>query len=195
MTDAEFTEYFETKDEGRCVRSTRGIICALGPTLTKAIIDACERALGSKLPTDYRRWLLYCNGGIPKWGSDRSAYYAWKENGLVRASSVDTLLAIDHEDYGMDLVVDNGPLASSRPDGMISIGKPNFQNVNHRLLLCLDGCERGKVFEWWIKVQGKRKKSKPKGETEYELVERAASFEDFWDGLLTEFPDTPPAPD
>lgn len=189
MTEAEFKGYDNDEHGHRRVSTRRGPVVALGPALTEADLDRAQDALGCRLPADYRRWLLLCNGGIPTWGKFQHAFFSWLENELTRADTVDTFLGVGHPNPGMDLLQDNVAKRGVAPAGMISIARPNFQDENRRLCLAVDGEHRGKVFDWFIHTPPRRR-----GKTAEPIemcFERFPSFEMFWDSLHTDPPYTP----
>lgn len=191
MTDSEFIEYSDVERYGRSVRTRRGPVLGLGPELTKADLDRCQEQLGCTLPSDYRRWLLLCNGGIPKWGQDESAYFTWTKDGDTLGDSVDAFFSVRGEEPRKDLVANNKERGQKFPSALIAIGTPSFMEQDRLLLLCVEGPDTGKVFDWRIaeaQVKAIMARKKTRKSATRVLFELAPSFEAFWDSLRPEHP-------
>lgn len=106
-----------------------------GPVVDEARVATFERDLGSKLPDDYRAFILAVNGGSP---SDQNAEFTGARTIIVHA-----LNAIDAPDDAWKLVPKPEFAADFPSPDMLEIGYDPFGD---RILLVVRGARRGEVW-------------------------------------------------
>lgn len=105
-----------------------------GPALRESELDAFEEGLGTRLPFDYRRFLIEWNGGAPV----PAAFHAGAETSMVsRFYTLGAAVPID------DLAMRHIAFQRLVPTGLLAIGR----DVNANLLcLAVVGDDYGRVY-------------------------------------------------
>lgn len=112
----------------------------LGDAADPARVAVLEAKLRTRLPDDYREFLLEHNGGRPK----PAKFVFARRIGPYTDSLVDWFLALyDGEHSNLETVC--GWLANRIPDNLLPVAIDPFGNF---VLLGLSGEHRGKVYFW-----------------------------------------------
>lgn len=101
-------------------------------------IGKFEASIGSKLPKEYREFLLKFNGGSPK-----NSVFDYRMDGSLHGSTVKRLFGIGVKGYDLG---ENWRIYSDRiPSGFLPIGIDSFGNL---ICIGLHGKNAGKLFFW-----------------------------------------------
>lgn len=186
----EFIEYYTNESGLRCVRVVRGHVLDIGRQLTDDGIFICEEEMGVRLPVEYRQWLLWCNGGIPRFVPDDQAWFLTIEDSSYSkmADSVDRLWGIDQsgKESSSDLRYHQCKRHRFFPSHCISIGKANFDDPDRFFLLSVSGDDLGTVYDFGILRDESRRKHK--FNTVIRITKLAHGFSEFWNSLTGKWP-------
>lgn len=115
-----------------------------GPKVDEAAIARFEALLGTRLPDDYRAYLLEVNGGRPT-----KAHRNFK---LGRGrSTLNNLLSLDHEDDSFNLAERNEFIQDDLPGDLLMVGS---DDGGSRICVCIRGEHKGEV--WFFDTADRR---------------------------------------
>jgi hypothetical protein len=104
----------------------------IGPPLSAKQVEAAGDKLGTRLPRDYKSFLLRHNGGRP-------------EPACIVNAVVSMFYSINAKNKVHDLLANVRRMRRTLPDGVIPIAVDTFGN---EICLALKGKNRGKVYFW-----------------------------------------------
>lgn len=109
------------------------------PNLTLGDINLLEKKLSVNLPTDYKNYLLFHNGGHPE-----KHMFPLIDSKLHYDNGVAWFLAFYEGEYE-NLLGDYNTYKNRIPKGFIPIARNSFSDL---ICLCVDGNKYGKLYFW-----------------------------------------------
>ncbi len=138
-----------------------------GPAITDIEIDTFEARIRHALPSDYRTFLLTCNGGRPNFHVIRNA--------TTGDLGVQSFFGIcDNESFDIDSEFRR--MRGRWPSRFLSIG---IDDCGNHFCLSLGAPDFGNIY-WWFHEAEADEDEEP---TELNLHLVAGSFSEFWDRM------------
>ncbi|WP_339527211.1 SMI1/KNR4 family protein [Pseudomonas sp. EA_35y_Pfl2_R111] len=152
-------------------------VTPIADSVNEDVIKRFEEALGSKLPEDYRGFMLDHNGGDPE---ERCVFKLKGVDGPYSESLVRYLFAFSAEtDESIEYNYEVYTLAKRLPENILPIGEDPGGNL---ICLSFQGEDAGKVYFWDHEQEGLTESSS----TYSNLQIIADNFYEFIDGLEEE---------
>lgn len=143
-------------------------------TITAADVEKLEELLGTKLPSEYKYFLLSSGGGQPL----NNVFRKFEFEKVIQEFPIDILFGIDDNEVAGDIFSNRAIYSDRIPSDLLTIGNDGIGNM---ICIGIGRDNNGKIFIWYDK---ERELNEPISYRDIKLI--ADDFNDFENSLRAE---------
>jgi len=143
-------------------------------TITVADVEKLEEQLGTKLPNEYKHFLLSTSGGQPL----NNVFRKFESEKVIQEFPVDIFFGIDDNEIAGDIFSNRAVFSDRIPSDLLTIGSDGIGNM---ICIGIGSDNNGKIYIWYDK---ERELNEPILYRDIKLI--AKDFSDFANSLGAE---------